>query len=132
MLGITADVRIVPPQPNAAIPAYLAAADALVLPDTVSKESASPLKLFEYAAMERAVIAASMPALREILDEDAAIYVPPGDVAALTAAMQWIEAHPDEARVRARNARDAVAQHTYAARADKIVRACQTVMESAR
>jgi glycosyltransferase involved in cell wall biosynthesis len=131
-LDITPAVRFVPPQPNAAIPAYLAAADALVLPDTVSKESASPLKLFEYAAMERTVIAASMPALHEILDEDAAIYVPPGDVAALTAAMQWIAAHPEEAVARARNARDAVAQHTYAARAEKIVRVCQTVMEFAR
>jgi glycosyltransferase involved in cell wall biosynthesis len=129
-LGIEAAVRIVPPQPNGAIPAYLAAADALVLPDTVSKESASPLKLFEYAAMERPIIAADLPALREILDDTAAVYVPAGDVAALAEALTWIANHLADARPRAARAREAVAVYTYGARARAIARFCAAVAKS--
>lgn len=130
-LGIADAVQCVPPQANAAIPAYLAAADALVLPDTVSKESASPLKLFEYAAMERPIIAADLPALREILPGDAAVYVPAGDTGALDGALEWIAAHPDAARARAVAARAAVAPFTYRARAAAIAGFCRTVASDA-
>jgi glycosyltransferase involved in cell wall biosynthesis len=127
-----AAVRIVPPQPNGAIPAYLAAADALVLPDTVSKESASPLKLFEYAAMERPIIAVDLPALREILSDDAARYIPAGDVTALADALRWIASNPEAAQQQAVRARAALAEHTYSARAAAILRFCQRVTESDR
>jgi glycosyltransferase involved in cell wall biosynthesis len=129
-LGIGDAVQTIPPQPNSAIPNYLAAADVLVLPDTVSKESASPLKLFEYAAMERPIVATDMPALREILSDDAAIYMPANDISALTEALTWIATHPAEVRVRAVNARLAVARHTYAARAAAVLEACRAVIRA--
>lgn len=125
--GIAAHIRIVSPRPVAEIPAYLAAADILVIPDTVTKASASPLKLFEYAAMARPIVATELPALREILPPQAAHYVAPGDPAATAAGIVWVATHPDEAAALATRARQAVGRYTYRKRAAAIVAFCQQV-----
>ena len=127
--GIAARVRIVPPRPVAEIPRYLAAADVLVIPDTVTKASASPLKLFEYAAMARPIVATDLPSLHEIIPADAARYVTPGDPAATAAGIVWVTTHPEEATAMADRARQAVAVHTYRHRAAAIVAFCQQVCE---
>ena len=46
----------------------------------------SPLKIFEYMACKKAIITSDLPVLREVLDEKAAILVPPDDV------VSWINA----------------------------------------
>ncbi|MGI8690836.1 MAG: glycosyltransferase [Thermomicrobiales bacterium] len=130
-LGSATSVRIVPPRPVHEIPVYLAAADILVIPDTVTKASASPLKLFEYAAMARPIIATDLPALREILPADAAHYVVPGDPAATAAGIVWMATHAEEADAMAERARHAVERYTYRHRAAAIVAFCQQVCEPA-
>jgi glycosyltransferase involved in cell wall biosynthesis len=125
--GIATNIRIVPPRPVADIPTYLAAADMLVIPDTVTKASASPLKLFEYAAMARPIVATDLPALREILPPQAARYVTPGDPAATAAGIVWVATHPEEAAMMATRAAHAIAVHTYRNRAAAIVAFCQRV-----
>lgn len=125
--GISGSVRIVPPRSVAEIPTYLAAADMLIIPDTVTKASASPLKLFEYAAMARPIVATDLPALREILPADAARYVTPGDPAATAAGIVWVATHPGEAAAMATRARHAVEGHTYRQRAAAIIAFCQQV-----
>lgn len=67
---------------------YLAAADVLVLPnsgaDLRSSRYTSPMKLFEYMAARRPIVASDLPALREVLcHEENAILVRPDDPAAL-------------------------------------------------
>ncbi len=61
----------------------LADMDVLVLPNTATHVSASytsPLKLFEYMAAGRPIVASDLPALREVLkDEDNALLVEPGN-----------------------------------------------------
>jgi glycosyltransferase involved in cell wall biosynthesis len=126
-LGLAPTVRFVAPVPPPVVAAHLAAADALVIPDTVSKASASPLKLFEYAAMERPIVAADFPALREILPENTARYVPAGDARAIADALRWIYTHPQQARTMAVAARTAVSAHTYDGRAEAILRFCEAV-----
>lgn len=81
---------------NSELPARLAAADALLMPyqrkvmvsggrlDTA--QWMSPLKMFEYLAMGRAIVASDLPVLREVLDDEAAVLVPPDDVNA------WVDA----------------------------------------
>jgi len=130
-LGIATSARIVSPRPVHEVPVYLAAADVLVIPDTVTKASASPLKLFEYAAMARPIVATDLPALREILPADAARYVVPGDPAATAAGIVWIATHAEEAAAMAERARHAVERYTYRHRAAAIVAFCQQVCESA-
>jgi glycosyltransferase involved in cell wall biosynthesis len=120
-LGV-ADAVLLPGQRSQdEVPRYLAAADALVLPGTVSGLNASPLKLFEYAAMARPIVAADLPALREVLGDDGAHYVPPGDVAGLRAALDAIRRDPARARELAVRARERVAPFTYRARARAIL-----------
>ncbi len=129
--GVADSVRIVPPQPVREIPVYLAAANVLVIPDTVTKASASPLKLFEYAAMARPIVATDLPALREILPANAARYVAPGDPAAAAAGIMWVATHPVEADAMADRAREAVQRYTYRNRAAAIVAFCQSLCECA-
>jgi glycosyltransferase involved in cell wall biosynthesis len=56
------------------VPYYQVAADILVLPNSaqaeISRSYTSPLKLFEYMAAERPIIASDLPSLREVLNED--------------------------------------------------------------
>ncbi len=55
------------------VPKYIAEADLLVIPnsakDTVFSEDTSPLKLFEYMASGKKILASDVPALKTILNE---------------------------------------------------------------
>ncbi len=126
-LGVRAAVTLVPPQQPHAVATYLAVADAVALPGTYSKASASPLKLFECAASGRPLVTVDLPALREILPDDAAYYVPAGDAEAFAAALQQVADHPEDAAQTAARAVRAVAPHTYSARAAAIVRLCRQI-----
>lgn len=130
--GLSGNIRLVPPVPTRDIPRCLAVADVLVIPGTVTNTSASPLKLFEYAAMERPIVATDLAALREVIPADAARYVSPGDPAALAAGIVWAVTHPDEAAAMAVRARRAVETHTYAHRASAILAFCRQICERAR
>lgn len=131
-LGIADAVQIVPPVAPGASVRYVAAADAVVFADTVSKESASPLKFFEYAACARPIVAVDLPALREILPDDAARYVPAGDTVAFAAALRWVAEHRAEAAAMAEHAAIAVRPYTYRNRAVAIVAVCTQTHEGRR
>jgi glycosyltransferase involved in cell wall biosynthesis len=63
----------------------------LVLPNArtaISERYTSPLKLFEYLAMGRPIVASDLPSIREVLtDSRTALLVPPGDPQALAGAL---------------------------------------------
>ncbi len=85
--GIVERVIFVKRQTSNVIAEYLAASDALVIPDTVTDATASPLKMFEYMAMARPIVCVDRASLREIL-QDAAFYFPRGEVNAFAAQLQ--------------------------------------------
>ncbi len=70
-------------QPHHKIPVYLKAADALILPnkkgDMTSEYYTSPLKLFEYMASGRPIVASDLPSIREILNKTNAVLVEPNN-----------------------------------------------------
>lgn len=75
--------------PNTELPLYLAACDVLLLPNqrTVSGSGGgdiarwtSPMKLFEYMACGRLIIASDLPVLREVLNEENALLCDPEDL----------------------------------------------------
>lgn len=72
---------------NGDIPRYLFAADVLAMPYTEQTGSAkfmSPMKMFEYLAARRPIVATKFPSVCEVLrDGHNAILVEPGSVAAL-------------------------------------------------
>jgi glycosyltransferase involved in cell wall biosynthesis len=126
-LGLGEKVRFVRRQPAEVIAQYLAAADVLVIPDTVTDATASPLKMFEYMAVARPVVCVDRASLREILG-NAALYFPRGDTAAFAAALR--AALAPEAHSLGEQARTRVAEFTYKRRAEKIVRAAQDALNA--
>jgi glycosyltransferase involved in cell wall biosynthesis len=112
--------------PQEQVAPYLHAADALVIPDTVTDVTASPLKLFEYLAAGRAVVRPDIPALAEVLPHADGYYFRRGDAAALAEAL--VTALTDERRpAREQAGLQAVAAHTYAARAKRILALAEEV-----
>jgi glycosyltransferase involved in cell wall biosynthesis len=113
----------VAPQPYTKIPLWLAAADVLVLTGDPSSETArhytSPLKLFEYMAAERPVVATDLPATRDILDDTTAYLAEPS-ASALAQAIEAALTHPEEASARAARARALVERYTWSERARAI------------
>lgn len=101
-------------------PLYLNAADVLVIPDTVTEMTASPLKLFEYIAVGKPVVCKDMPALREIVDDHSAVFFPEGDVEALAEALQAVLLDPERCAALGAAALARSAQYTYRARAEAI------------
>jgi glycosyltransferase involved in cell wall biosynthesis len=85
------NVRFVGFLPNAQLPPYLYACDVLAMPysaETGSAQFMSPMKMFEYLAAGRVIVATDWPPLREVLHHESnALLVPPGDNAALQAAL---------------------------------------------
>jgi glycosyltransferase involved in cell wall biosynthesis len=109
-----------------AIPPFLHAADVLVIPDTVTDVTASPLKLFEYLAASRAVVLPDIPALAEVLAPEVGYYFRRGDTAALAEALAAALADPERTK-REQAGHAAVARHTYAARAAEILALAEAV-----
>jgi len=115
------------------VPLWLAALDVgtLPFPDTPHfARCASPLKLFEYLAAGLPIVASDLPALAEVLvDGETALLTPPGDAAALAAALRRLWADRElRARLGATTRRVA-AGFTWAARAERILAALRALPE---
>jgi glycosyltransferase involved in cell wall biosynthesis len=80
------------------VPELLSRATVLALPNpasAISTRSTSPLKLFEYMAAGRAIVASDLPSIREVLHDDVdAMLVTPGDAEALAAAIRRLIRDP--------------------------------------
>jgi glycosyltransferase involved in cell wall biosynthesis len=110
--------------PPAAVAARLREADVLTLPNpasAISSEFTSPLKLFEYMASGRPIVASDLPSLREVLrHEENALLVEPGNPQALTAGILRIKDDAALGRRLAARAKDEVGAFTWARRAERL------------
>jgi glycosyltransferase involved in cell wall biosynthesis len=104
----TEDYALVGHVSHARVPAYMRAADVLVMnyPRTEHYESImSPVKTLEYMASGTPIIASDLRSIRDVLDKSTAMLVPPDDVTALRGGILAVLAEPDRARDRADAAR---------------------------
>lgn len=105
---------------------YQQAADVLVLPNTADyklKDYTSPLKLFEYMATRRPIVASDLPVFREILThEKNSVLVAPGDPKALAGGIRRVLADGAFAQRISRAARNDVEKYSWDSRAKNIVR----------
>jgi glycosyltransferase involved in cell wall biosynthesis len=91
--------RLVGRVPIAQVPAYLGAADVVVVPQRDSSDTRGqvPAKLFDAMALGRPVVSMRVSMIPEIL-EGCGLLVEPGDVAGLGAAIARLLDRPEEAR----------------------------------
>ena len=77
------DIIFVPFVENSKVPLFLKASDILVIPNSskyeISVKYTSPLKLFEYMASKRPIIASDLPSIREVVNENEVLFVRPDD-----------------------------------------------------
>jgi len=131
-LGVADRVTFTGWLPPASVTAELARAHLLILPNTPSHTSeryTSPLKLFEYLAAGRPIVASDLAALREVLrNEDTALLVEPGSATALAAAVRRLMGDPTLASGLATRAFDDAVYFGWETRAQRI----DVVLEAAQ
>jgi glycosyltransferase involved in cell wall biosynthesis len=111
--------------PAGDVPSYIAAFDLAAMPFPWTAHYAfnmSPLKMFEYMAAEKPIVATRLPTVMEVLfDGVNAILTEPDNPAALAKAIQRIVQDPAFARKIGENARRDVNSYTWERRAGKIL-----------
>jgi glycosyltransferase involved in cell wall biosynthesis len=128
------NVELVGHVPPTRLPAYLYAADALVIPTTreglaidrrtVHVDYSSPMKLFEYMAAGRPIIATRLSGLAEVVQHERdALLVEPGDSEQLKEAIRRVLSDDSLARRLGRAASDAVVAHSWEARVEAMLAA---------
>ncbi len=108
------------------VPLYLAAFDVCAMPfpwTTHFAYYASPIKLFEYMAAGRAIVASDLPSTAEVVREgETALLYPPSDVPALVAALRRLKEDVTlRERLGAAARVEVLAHYTWAARARMIL-----------
>lgn len=118
------NIKIIGHVPHEQIPLWQSAADVLVLPNSAKEEISihytSPMKLFEYMASERPIIASDLPSIKEILPESIGYYATPDDPESFAHA---IKSALDDSRDlgRARLGRELAQQYSWQKRAERIL-----------
>jgi glycosyltransferase involved in cell wall biosynthesis len=117
--------------PNAQLPRYQAACDVLLMPyqNTVAASSGgniaaylSPMKLFEYLASARPILASDLPVLSEVLvHQENALIMPAADITLWAEALQALEKDSSLVRRLSASARAAAEEHTWDRRAAAIL-----------
>ncbi len=126
-LGLTdQDFAFHEPIPAASVPTAIAAMDVCVYPAPKSdhpffRRDTSPLKLLEYLAAGRPTVCAEIPPVRDIADEDAALFYEPGDIRSLADAVTDVIDRPEEAMGRAEHARRSMQRFAWVRRMERIV-----------
>jgi len=119
------NIRFEGRKPHGEIPIWLKAADVLVLPNTakekISKYYTSPLKLFEYMAAQKPIVASDLPSLREILNENNSVFVKPDDPEALAQGIKKVLQNPELADKISKQAFLDIQDYTWQKRAQKIL-----------
>ena len=111
--------------PNQQVPKYLAASDFLMLPNSMKHElaySTSPLKLFEYMAARRPVIASNIPALQGFLKhKENAFLIEPDSPTAIASALDTLTQDQNLSAQMVQQAWQEVQQFTWSHRAKDIL-----------
>jgi glycosyltransferase involved in cell wall biosynthesis len=107
------------------VPLYLSAFDVCAMPHPWTEHFAyytSPIKLFEYMASKRAIVASDLPGFAEVVtDQESALLVPPEDVNALAEAIRRLRDDPAlRARLTDRAYELVMTRYTWQARAEII------------
>ncbi|OGZ24848.1 MAG: hypothetical protein A2896_01635 [Candidatus Nealsonbacteria bacterium RIFCSPLOWO2_01_FULL_43_32] len=119
-------INVVGHRPHSEIPFWLKSADVLVLPnsgqDEISQYWTSPMKLFEYMAAGRPIVASGLPSIREILNEENAVLVAPDNPQALAQGIKETLQNSEFSDKISNRAFQDVQQYTWQKRVEKILK----------
>jgi glycosyltransferase involved in cell wall biosynthesis len=111
-------LRLIPAIAFSEVPRYLEAADVVAVPQREGPDTRGqvPAKLFDAMALARPIVATRVSMIPEILDGGGCgVLVPPGDAAALGAAIERVASDPEKARELGARARArCIARYSYA------------------
>jgi glycosyltransferase involved in cell wall biosynthesis len=117
-------------RPHSEMPLWFAAADALVVlgtaRDTQSYRYTSPMKLFEYLASGRPIVASSTPAIHEIVSEKEVVFYEPDNARDLAQKVEQAVVGGDGTASRSSAALRLAASSSWKARAERIIRFIDT------
>ena len=123
-LGLTDRVTFTGLVDVARVPALLVEGDLLALPTTATPSASSytsPLKMFEYLAAGKPIVASDLPAIREILrDGENAVLVEPDSAGALASAIDRLSKDHTLAGRIARTAFDQATTYGWDRRAERL------------
>jgi glycosyltransferase involved in cell wall biosynthesis len=112
-------------RPHTEIPLWQKAADVLVLPNTakedISKYYTSPMKLFEYMASCKPIVASRIPSVEDIVDDHSVLFTEPDNPESFARAISSVYENKQQAETRAGEARKKVEHHSWEARAKRIL-----------
>jgi glycosyltransferase involved in cell wall biosynthesis len=135
-LGIGDRVSFTGQVPPSDVPAMLSRADVLALPNppsAISTHATSPLKLFEYMAARRAIVASDLPSIREVLADDVtALLVVPGDADSLADGIRRLARDSSLRERLAGAAFGAVAEYSWSRRAERLETLFSEVLAASR
>jgi glycosyltransferase involved in cell wall biosynthesis len=117
--------------PVSDIPAYLSAANILVMPYDTSQtdgvmdlNTTSPLKLFEYMAAQRPIISTDIPAIsRTIEHEENGLLAPPNDIETLVSYVRRVLENKTFADQLSQNARADAEEYSWKKRCERMITA---------
>lgn len=117
-------------QPYKKMIEYMKAMDAVVLPspDKPLAHYSSPLKLFEYMASGRPIIASDLPAIREVLNDKNALFFKPENSNDLARAVKMLKASPMLGYHLSQQALADIQNYTWDNRAKNILAAVNSVI----
>ena len=108
------------------IPLWLKAADVLVLPNSakekISELYTSPLKLFEYMASGRPIVASDLPSIREVLNENNSVLVKPNNPVSLVDGIKKVLQNKELADKISNQSFSDVRDYTWKKRAERILK----------
>jgi glycosyltransferase involved in cell wall biosynthesis len=118
------NIRYLGHQEKSLIPKYLVAADILLLPNTDEHEEVrtqtSPLKLFEYLAAGKPIVASDLPAIRSLVSGEEVFFTPAGRSEDLRNAIEAIIAQSHVREQYAHKAYEASLRYTWAIHVSKL------------
>jgi len=118
--------------PHEEVPSYIMAMDAAVLPN--SETYNSPMKLFEYMAMGKPVIAPRVPAIEEVVrHEETGLLFKPGDLHSFRHAIERVICDAELRKRLGRNARNYVLEHhTWTKNAERVLACLEQVQRTGK
>ncbi len=116
---------------NEQLPLYQAAADILLMPygkeigissgKGNSATISSPMKMFEYLATGRAIIASDLPVFHEVLNESSAVFCSPGKPTDWEGAVRGLLDNPQQRERLGKQAREHAQRYSWTERAKHIL-----------